>query len=290
MNGLLAAAAGAAVLGGLLLVYSGLHGTAEPARPVRASRGRLRARLSAGKRSGRRKAELAAAVAVAVVVFSVSAVPVAALLAGAAVGGVPALLRSIGAGSGEIARLEALQTWARRLSDMLGTNNELTRTLVDAARSAPAAIAAPMADLAARLDAGWEVEPALDALADDLDLASGDLIVAALKIALRDRGGGLAEVLTRLADTVAADVDARRSIQADRKKPRHTARLVILTTIIVATGMALFTGFLVPFSTAGGQLVLAGIGVYMAGCLLWLRSIAAPPPETRFLTAAGGAR
>ncbi len=160
--------------------------------------------------------------------------------------------------------------------------------LVESARTAPAALTGPLGELAVRLDAGWPVESALRGLSDDLDSASGDLVVAALILGMRDRGGGLAEVLTRLADTVAEDVKTRRAIEADRAKPRTTARMVIAITLIAAAGMAILNPeFLAPYASPAGQVALLVIAVYMAGCLLWLRKLTLPAAEPRFLTEAG---
>ncbi|MDQ3734104.1 MAG: type II secretion system F family protein [Actinomycetota bacterium] len=293
MNTLLAAAAVAAVCLGLLMVAVGLYGTDQPERPRAAPSRRVRAMLNpaAGHRSRRRRLELAAAAVVGLLLLLVSGLPVTALVGAGAVAGIPPLLRSVRATAGEIERLEALQTWVRRLSDLLSTNSELTRTLIESARTAPKPIAAPLADLAVRLDAGWSVDPALRMLADDLDSGTGDLIVAALLLGLQDRGSGLAEVLTRLADTIADDVSTRRTIEAEREKPRQTARIVLLIMVVVAGGLVLLNpAYLAPYATPVGQVVLAVIGVYMAACLLWLRSLAASPAEARFLTSVGGAR
>lgn len=277
---------GVAIAGGLLLIVAGLYGTAAPPRPRRPASRRVRALLAGpdARRSRRRQAELVAAAAVGLLVLLVSGLPVPAAAAAALVCGIPALLRSVAGGKAEIDRLEALQSWVRRLSDLLSTNSELTKTLTESARTAPTPLAGPLADLAVRLESGWSAEPALRGLADDLASATGDMVVAALILGMRDRGGGLAEVLTRLADTIADDVHTRRTIEADREKPRATARIVILITLGVAVGMAVLNpGFLTPYSTPVGQVVLALICLYMVGCLMWLRKLATNPAEPRFL-------
>ena len=51
----------------------------------------------------------------------------------------------------------------------------------------------------------------------------GDLVAANLILGARRRGAGLASVLEGLAESVAADVRARRQVEADRAKPRATA-------------------------------------------------------------------
>ena len=93
--------------------------------------------------------------------------------------------------------------------------------------------------LAARLAARWPTETALRAFADDLDDATGDLVVATLILGARRRGPGLARVLTAVADSVAEEVAMRRKVEAERAKPRTTARAVTLITLgVVAVGVA----------------------------------------------------
>jgi tight adherence protein B len=72
-----------------------------------------------------------------------------------------------------------------------------------------------------RLRARWSTEDALRAFADDLDDATGDVVAANLILGARRRGAGLASVLDALAESVAADVRARRR---DRGRPGQTAR------------------------------------------------------------------
>ena len=98
----------------------------------------------------------------------------------------------------------------------------------------------------ARLRARWVTEEALRAFADDLDDATGDLVAANLILGARRRGAGLASVLEGLAESVAADVRARRQIEADRAKPRATARWVTLITVGVLVVLALSGSYIDP--------------------------------------------
>ena len=70
-----------------------------------------------------------------------------------------------------------------------------------------------------RLRARWDTEDALRAFADELDDATGDLVAANLILGARRRGAGLASVLEGLAESVAADVRARR-----RSRPTGPSR------------------------------------------------------------------
>ena len=71
------------------------------------------------------------------------------------------------------------------------------------------------------------------------------------------RGSGLTRVLDGLAETVADEVRMRRQVEADRAKPRTTARAVTLITLVVLALLAFNTDYIAPYGTGLGQLVLA---------------------------------
>lgn len=147
-----------------------------------------------------------------------------------------------------------------------------------------------MEALAARLRAGWPAQDALRALADDLDEPAGDLVVAVLLLEADRRGAAVARVLDDLADTVAEEVLMRRRVEADRAKPRTTARWVTAITLGTVAVGALNTAYTAPYRTPVGQLVLALIALAFGACLAWMRLLAHGRPEPRFLhdTTAGG--
>jgi len=129
----------------------------------------------------------------------------------------------------------------------------------------------------------WPAEDALRAFADDLADPTGDLVGAALILASRRRGPGLAAVLDGLAASVAAEVRARRSIETDRAKPRATARWVTIITLGVLGLLALNGTYLEPYSTPLGQLILAMLLSAYVGALLWLRQASTGRAPARFL-------
>jgi Flp pilus assembly protein TadB len=180
---------------------------------------------------------------------------VAVLLVPAAVAGLPVLLSAPPAAS-QIERLEAMEEWTRSLSGVLTVGIGLEEALVATLRSAPDSIRPEVTRLVARLRARWSTEEALRMFADDLDDATGDLVAANLILAARRRGAGVASVLESLAESVAADVRARRAIEADRAKPRATARWVTLITIGVLAVLALTGSYITPYSTPLGEMIL----------------------------------
>jgi tight adherence protein B len=207
---------------------------------------------------------------------------VAVVLVPVAVAGLPFLLSEDGAQQ-RIRRLDAMEEWVRSLSGVLTAGAGLEQALIATLRSAPASVNPEVSRLVARLRARWSTEAALRALADELDDATGDLIVANLILGARRRGAGLAAVLEGLAESVAADVRARRQIEADRAKPRTTARWVTIITVGVLVALGMTGTYIAPYGTGIGQMLLGALLACYAGVLVWMRRMAAGKPLARFI-------
>ena len=150
-------------------------------------------------------------------------------------------------------------------------------------RSTPAAIAPEVTRLVARLRARWVTEDALRAFAYELDDATGDLVAANLILGARRRGAGLASVLEALAESVAADVRARRQVEADRAKPRATARWVTLISVGVLVILAVSGTYVEPYQSALGQVILVALLAMYVATLVWMKHMAIGREMPRFL-------
>lgn len=282
MSTLLAALSGALVVGGVLLgIYALIPRPARQPRPKRPARiGRL-ARWWRGLPAWQRWSSLAA-LAVGVVIMIATGWVVAVPVLPAAVLGLPALLMFSSADR-QIARMDAIAEWTRNLAGVLTAGQGIEAAIQASLRSAPDAIRPEVARLVGRMRSRWSTEQALRAYADDLDDATGDLVCAALILGAAKRGDGLARVLTGLAESVSADVRGRRQIEADRAKPRASARMVTLLSIGAMVFFGLGGRFFAPYGTPIGQVILlALLGCY--GLLLWwLRRMAEIQPATRIL-------
>lgn len=198
---------------------------------------------------------------------------IALVIAPVATVGLPHLLSAPDARE-RIVRLEALEEWTRSLSGVLTVGIGLEQALVNTLRSTPDAIADEVGRLVARLRARWVTEDALRAFADDLDDATGDLVAANLILGARRRGAGLAAVLEGLAESVAADVRARRQVEADRAKPRATARWVTIISSTVLVILALTGSYVAPYGSPLGQVILAFLLTAYVATLLWMKQMA----------------
>jgi Flp pilus assembly protein TadB len=198
--------------------------------------------------------------------------------------GVPVLLGGSGSAT-DVARLTAIEQWTRGMSGVLTVGSGIEHAIAASVGSTPPAIAPMVGTLSARLNARWPTEAALRAFADDLDDATGDLVAATLILGAHRRGPGLAAVLDDLAATVAEEVRIRRGIEADRAKPRTTARWVTGLTLAVLGLLAMNGTYMAPYKTPLGQVALSlFLGLYV-GCLMWMRGMTRGRPTPRFLPA-----
>ena len=294
MNALIAAFAAAAGLGGLLLVVVALRPV--PAKPVAGVPSsplvlrlrRLQTATVGAAGSGvpgarRRQLVLMLALAGGLLAWLITGLALMVVAVPVAVVGLPRLLRTPPSAA-RIDRLEALEEWTRNLAGVLAVGVGLEQAITASLRSTPTAIGPQVATLVARLSARWNTDAALRAFADDLDDATGDLVAASLILSARRRGAGLVAVLEGLAASVADDVRTRRAIEADRAKPRSTARAVTFITLGVLVLLALNRTYVQPYTSASGQVLLAVLLTAYVGALLWMRQMTIGRPTARFLT------
>lgn len=217
MTATLAALAGAAIIGGIAFAVAGIV----PTEPRARRRFSLSRRTAINSWTGWR---WPVALGAGMLAWLLTGWPVAAGIVAVTVIGLPVLLSIARVAAASIDRIEAVEEWTRRLSDVLTVGVGLEQAISATVRTCPAAIRPEVETLAARLAARWPTEVALRAFADDLDDAGADLVVATLLLAARRRGPGLAKVLAAAADSVAEEVAVRRRVEAERAKPRTTAR------------------------------------------------------------------
>jgi Flp pilus assembly protein TadB len=273
---LVPALAGALIVGGVIALVVGLTPSEVVERPPRKLRLKPLPRQTQWL--------LAAGAITGLVAVMVTGWAMALVLVPIAFVGLPALLSS-GPAQTRIGRLEAMEEWTRSLAGVLTVGVGLEQALVATMRSTPAAIAPEVTRLVARLRARWSTEQALRAFADELDDSTGDLVASNLILGARRRGAGLASVLDGLAESVAADVRARRQVEADRAKPRATARWVTIISASVLVVLAVSGTYVEPYRSPFGQVILVGLLAAYVSLLVWMKRMAIGRELPRFLGA-----
>jgi len=284
---LIAALLGMAVAGGVLLIIAGLR----PAPPTTGPKhqalwlrqvGQVLGLVGPGRLTRHRQLLLASAGA-GLLLGLLTGWYILVIVLPAAVVGLPPLIRP-GRTMHAIDKLGDLETWVRGLSGILvGGATGLEQALRSSLGSAPPSVRPALARLVARLDAQQPIRPALLLWADEMNDYSSDLIAAALILESERRSGGVTRALEELADSVADQTRARRQVETERSKPRSTARLVTIFTLLVI-GLMIITGtYLEPYKTPLGQAAATTLLSLYAACLLWMRKIGIGKPVPRFL-------
>jgi hypothetical protein len=284
---LLAAVAGAGIAAGTVCAACGVLGYPPPGqRPPPRWMGTLQ-RWRITPRTA------AIALAAGMAIFAVTGWPVAGIAGIPAAVALPRIL-SRRPGRAQLATLEALQAWTRRLADVIAASRGLEDALILSADSAPAAISGPARTLAAQLrHRGTRTADALQKFAAEIDDPVGDLIAAALMLAADLRGPGLHAVLTELAADVAKDISGRREVEAERARYRTALAWIVVFLAGYLVFLVANRSYSAPYATSAGQLVLAAVAACWAAGLYWLWRLAQMTGPRRFLTApvnAGGER
>ncbi|GAB3682168.1 type II secretion system F family protein [Actinocorallia lasiicapitis] len=174
-----------------------------------------------------------------------------------------------------MARLEGLASWAESLRDTIAGAVGLEQAIPSSVRAASPALQPPLRALVDRLHTRVPMPDALRRFADELNDPSADLIISALILNARLRGPGLREMLGALSTSARQELDMRRRVAAYRAQTRRSVQIVVGFSVSVALGLAVFNrGYVEPYNSALGQLVLGFIVALYAGGFFWLRKLA----------------
>jgi len=213
--------------------------------------------------------------------------PVAALAAAGLVVLAPRVFGGSAVGRRELAKIEAIATWTESLRDTAAAAAGLEQAIPATLAAAPPLLQRPLRDLAARLDGRVPLPEALVRFADDVADPAADLVVAALTLNARQRAGGLDRILTALAESSRAELEMRRKVELERRSLRRQAQRIAGAVTGFAVLQALLArGWVAPYSTSTGQLVLVVLmGVFLAA-FVRMRTLSASEAQSRFLTSA----
>jgi Flp pilus assembly protein TadB len=273
-------AVGALIGGGLALLVSALVRREDTPVDARSRSARIARQLrDLGSR-------LPIGILVGALILLITRWPVAAIAATVLALGWPALMGGARGERRAAERLEALAIWTESLRDTTAGSVGLEQAIIATSRTAPAPIAAELVTLADRLRVRVPLPQALHRLADDLDDASADLVVAALLLNSRLRGPGLRQVLGSLSDSARAELEMRGRVMAGRAATRRSVQIVVGFTAFFVLGLVLFNpAYVEPYNHTLGQLVLLLVVGFFAAGFLWLKRLSAYDVPERFLHA-----
>lgn len=268
---------------GLLLVISGWRGI-DPNRSSGLFR-RARSRRAQARADRHQSLRIGLALAAGVLAGVTTGWVVGAVLAGLAVWMLPRVLGRDPEHARRVARIEAIATWTEMLRDTLSAAAGLEQAILATAPLAPPAIRGEITELAARIENGDRLAPALRWLAGHLADTTGDLVIAALVLAAEQQARHLADLLGSLAHAAREQASMRMRVEAGRARTRTSVRVIVGTTLGFAVLVTLLNRhYLAAFDSVTGQIVLLGIGVLFGLGFVWLARIAAVTEPDRFLT------
>ena len=282
MTALLATVCGMLVSGGMVLLVAGVHSppTGAPPSSTRVWKSLVDGR--GGRAVRRRWWQVLAAVLAGLVAGAVTGWPLLVVLVPVVAFGIPVVLSA--PPNRDLALLEALDRWVRTLGSLLPTGRSITDAIRLSQRQAPERLAGPLRLLVARLDDRWTSGEALRAMADELDSADADAVLAALALAAERGGTGAAATLHALADTIQDRLRAQREIETERAKPRIVVRQVtIISVAVLALALVFGRAFFEPYATPTGQVILACLLAAYVLSLIVLRRMTMPRRRERIL-------
>ncbi|MEE4545441.1 type II secretion system F family protein [Streptomyces sp. V4-01] len=271
--------AGAAVGGGLALFIAAIRGWA-PKTP------------EAGESSAERASELIRFLSQRGSIAVIVGLAVLGLTRWVVLGAATAILvfvwdRLFGGAADERAamkRVEALAGWTESLRDTIAGAVGLEQAIPASARAAAPALRLHLDSLVDRLRSRTPLPEALQHLADEINDASADIIIAALILNARLRGPGLREVLGALAKSAREEVDMRQRVMAQRASTRRSVQIVVLVSVVVILALAIFNrSFVKPYGTLLGQLMLTVVCLLFGAGFWWLRNLSKVETPDRFL-------
>ncbi len=281
LGGLAAAVIAAGFACGLMVLAVYVRGvTPNPAKPPG-----LGHRIGQALRSPALTSRLAGGVVLGLLTLVLTRWPVAAIGVTALVMCWPLLFGGARVEQAQIARLEALVIWTESLRDTITARASLEQAIPATTMSAPPVIAPALARLGGLVRSRVPLDRALMSLSAELNDASADKVIGSLILNVRQRGTGLAAVLSALASSARAELDQRRQIMAGRASMRRSVQLVVIITIGFAVFLVLFSReYVKPYGTAAGQVALLAVVALFGVGFYWMRRLAGGEPAQPFLT------
>ena len=276
MNTLVGAFAGAVGGFGLFLFIQGWRGALSNPAPRKAA--------PANSTEGLNRS-IGVAVVIGLLAWFATGWPVGTVLAVAAGWWGPQIIGDRRKRTNQILRTEAIASWTEQLRDVVSASAGIGEALVSTARVAPAAIRPEVEDLARRLRRD-NPDSALAAFAAEVDDATADQVVIALRLSMAERGERLSEILSAIAQAAREQASAARNIEASRSKLWRQAATVTIVMFSVFGILLLFQReYLEAYDTLTGQVTIGVIGVLWGTSLRMMVRLAQGTEPARILNA-----
>ncbi|MET8210342.1 type II secretion system F family protein [Streptomyces sp. NPDC005373] len=287
---LLAAACGALLVGGLLLLARGWRRVAiqhSPTRPTNKWTIRIQRARADLPEAWRRRYRLITLVALVAMVgaWLYTARPVHGLLAAAAVLGLPWIWNPAGTSERQVVRQEAIAEWMQQLAGVHEAGGTLDSAITTSAARSPLPIRPQVQLLAARLRVGATPSTAYRQFADAFADGAVDNAVMLFLTHAQDHGPGLSRALQSMARLTEQEAINLRTVDAERNKVRTSTRWVSIVSIVLALYVVTNASWGQVYRTATGQVMLLVFGCLFGAALLWLRKLAITPAAPRLLNA-----
>lgn len=183
----------------------------------------------------------------------------------------------------QLARSEAIATWAESLRDLLSAAAGLREAIARSADVAPPAIRKEVVALEKRTQRG-ELTTALRRFAVDVDDQIADTIVIALELTESRATSDIADLLGAAARSARESVAMQQRINATRSRTFRTAQLVSGVLVAFVAGVIVINReYLEPFDDAAGQVALAVVVALFAAAIAALVRLSRPPLPPRLL-------
>jgi Flp pilus assembly protein TadB len=109
-------------------------------------------------------------------------------------------------------------------------------------------------------------------------------VVAALLLAAEHQASRLGELLGTLAVAARNQATMRLRVEAGRARTRTSVKVIVGITLGLALFLAVVNhGYLAPYASGTGQLVLLVVGALFAAAFAWLAKMTRPAEPARFL-------
>lgn len=213
--------------------------------------------------------------------------PICLVLVPALVIGLPLLLAD--PPETELDQLRGLERWVRLVCGSASTGKSVVDAIRATRAQAPEVLAEPLAALVTRLDSRWPPRLALQGMADELDSADADQVIAAVVIAAERGGTGAGTTLSALAESLQERTRAMREIATERAKPRIVVRQVsAVIGLVLAAALVFGRDFFAPYSTLVGQVLLCVYALIYTAALAVLAKRSRPRRRERILVRTSG--